>query len=108
MTSYELGDVVLIDFPQTGFPQRKRRPGLVVLDIGDLDVVVAPVTTRLWSGSGDYQVVGWQAAGLLHESCVRLSKLTCLEKSDISRQLGRLSGNDLQALIKIAGALFPF
>ena len=46
MTNYEFGDVVLVAFPQSGTPVRKRRPALVMLDIGDADIVLAPITTR--------------------------------------------------------------
>ena len=46
MTVYEFGDVVLVDFPQSGSDQPKRRPALVVLDIGDADLLLAPITTR--------------------------------------------------------------
>lgn len=46
MTTYEFGEVVLVAFPQSGTSVRKRRPALIVLDIGDADVVLAPITTR--------------------------------------------------------------
>ena len=46
MTTSECGDVVVVDFPPSGTSQRKRRPALVVLDIGDADVVLAPITTQ--------------------------------------------------------------
>ena len=46
MTSYEFRDVVLIYFPQSGTSSRKQRPGIVLLDIGDADLVIAPVTSK--------------------------------------------------------------
>ena len=42
MTSYKFGEVVLVEFP--GVIRTKRRPALVILDIGDADVVLAPIT----------------------------------------------------------------
>lgn len=98
MTTYEFGEVVLVDFPQSGTTARKRRPALVVLDIGDADVVLAPITTRRWSGQGDYEVRDWSAGGLLRASWVRLSKVACLEKRDISRRLGQLTDGDRDRL----------
>lgn len=94
MTTYEFGDVVLVDFPQAGTPPRKRRPALVVLDIGDADVVLAPITTQPRTARGDYALQDWPAAGLLRPSWVRLAKLACLEKRAITRQLGRLQAPD--------------
>ena len=47
MTSYDFGDVVLVHFPQSGATARKQRPGvIVILDIGDADLVIAPVTSQ--------------------------------------------------------------
>ena len=46
MTNYKFGDVVLIAFPQTTSPQPKKRPALVILDIGDADLIRAQNTSR--------------------------------------------------------------
>ncbi len=108
MTSYEFGDIVLVAFPQSGTSQRKRRPALVVLDIGDADVVLAPITTRERSGRGDYRLRDWSAGGLLRESWVRLAKIACLEKRDITRRLGRLTDVDRDALNALLQALYTF
>lgn len=68
MTNYEFGEIVLVDFLQSGSIQRKKRPALIVLDIGDADVVLAPITTRKRSGHGDYKLRDWELGGLLRES----------------------------------------
>jgi mRNA interferase MazF len=106
MTNYEFGDIVLVAFPQSGISQRKRRPALVILDIGDADVVLAPITTRARSGRGDYQLHDWSASGLLRTSWVRLAKVACLEKTDITRHLGRLTDVDKAALSALWQALY--
>ena len=98
MTTYEFGDVVLVDFPQSGTTAWKRRPALVVLDIGDADVVLAPITTRRRVGRGDYALQDWAASGLLRASWVRLAKIACLDKHDISRRLGQVTVYDNQSL----------
>lgn len=108
MTSYEFGDIVLVAFPQSGTSQRKRRPALVVLDIGDADVVLAPITSRERSGRGDYKLRDWSAGGLLRESWVRLAKIACLEKRDITRRVGRLADVDRDALNALWQALYTF
>ena len=92
--TYEFGDIVLIRFPQSGIDERKQRPALVVLDIGDADVVVVPITSRERSGRGDIKLKNWSECGLLRASWVRLAKVTCLEKIYISRSLGRVKHDD--------------
>ena len=98
MTDYEFGEIVLVDFPQTGPAETKRRPALVILDIGDDDVVLAPVTSRERSGAGDQRIEGWRDCGLLRESWVRLAKVACLRKTDIARRLGLLTPGDRDAI----------
>ena len=94
MTTYKFGDVVVVDFPRSSTTRRKRRPALVVLDIGDADVVLAPITTHARTARGDSPLRDWATSGLLRASWVRLAKLVCLEKRHITRQLGRLSTHD--------------
>ena len=106
MTTCEVGDVVLVDFPQSGSGLSKRRPALVILDIGDADVVLAPITTRERTGPGDMKIDGWRESGLLRESWVRLAKVACLEKGDISRRLGRLTDSDRMRIARAWASLF--
>jgi len=94
MTVYEFGEVVLVDFPQSASDVPKRRPALVLLDIGDADVLLAPITTRERAGPGDVKIQDWQKGGLLRESWVRLAKAASLEKRNVTRRLGRLSNAD--------------
>jgi mRNA interferase MazF len=108
MIRYDFGDVVLVDFPQSGNLQRKRRPALVILDIDDADLILAPITSKQYQGLGDYRLKSWQNSGLLQASWVRLAKLACLEKQDISRTLGKLSDDDKELLINIWNTLYKF
>lgn len=98
MTSYEFGDVVLVHFPQSGTTARKQRPGIVVLDIGDADLVIAPVTSQTRIQSGDMPLSDLSGTGLIRNSWVRLAKVATLLKSDLVRPLGRLSSPDRNQL----------
>jgi mRNA interferase MazF len=91
MTSYKFGEVVLIHFPQSGRAARKQRPGIILLDIGDADLVVAPVTSRARTQSGDVAIADLSGSGLIRPSWVRLAKVATLLKGDVVRTLGRLS-----------------
>ena len=106
MTTFDFGDVLLVDFPETATGLTKRRPALVVLDIGDADIVLAPLSTKSRAGSGDCHLRDWSASGLLQESWVRLAKATCLSKADISRSLGKLSDFDRDEVVKEFQELF--
>jgi mRNA interferase MazF len=106
MTNYEFGDVVLIHFPQPGSSARKQRPGIVVLDIGDADLVIAPITSKARSQSGDIPVTNLQGTGLIRPSWVRLAKVATLLKSDLVRVLGRLPSGDRTQLAQEWQKLF--
>ena len=105
-TTFEFGDIVLVEFPLSESTQRKRRPAMVVLDIGDADVVVAPITTRKRFDQGDFHIDEWAQAGLLRDSWVRLAKISCLTKSDIARHLGRLALRDRDSLVSSWRSLY--
>lgn len=94
MTSSNFGDVVLVFFPQSGTTLRKQRPGIVVLDIGDSDLVIAPVTSQVRTQTGDIRIGNLSGTGLIRPSWVRLAKVATLLKSDVARPLGRLSPAD--------------
>jgi hypothetical protein len=70
--------------------------------------VLAPVTTRERIAQGDCKLRDWRSSGLLREFWVRLAKLVCLEKSDIDRQLGRLTYYDKNQVIREWFTLYAF
>lgn len=65
-----------------------------MLDIGDADVVLAPLTTQAQTARGNDALQEWAASGLLRPSWVRLAQIACLEKRDMTRRLGRLQAPD--------------
>ena len=98
MTRYKFGDIILVLFLQPD-GVRKKRPALVILDYGDDDIVLAPITTTERKGKGDYEIKEWQNSGLLLESWLRLSKIACLAKDDIERTFGKLTLSDRKGTI---------
>jgi mRNA-degrading endonuclease toxin of MazEF toxin-antitoxin module len=100
-TNYQAGDIVLVDFPLTVSGPGKARPALVILDTGDADVLLARVTTQARATPYDITLAGWQQAGLLAPSIVRLHKLATLAKTRIQRHLGTLGANDRQQVAAI-------
>lgn len=107
MTRYKFGDVVFAAFYQTD-GNKKQRPAFVVLDTGDDDIVLAPITTTERKSKGDYKIKNWQQSGLLLSSWVRLAKIVCLSKRDIHRELGIFSVNDKKQIVSIWNKIYKF
>jgi mRNA interferase MazF len=98
MTNYQIGELLLVDFPFTVSGPGKPRPALAILDSGDADVLLARVTTQSHTSPFDVPLVAWQQAGLLAPSVVRLHKLATLAKNRVHKQLGTLEAPDRQAV----------
>jgi mRNA interferase MazF len=102
-TTYERGQVVVVNVPFTGQAGSKARPALVVSVDGFhrklLDVIVCPISSqrRFFQrpGSGDHPLMHWKAVGLRYPSTVRISNLLAVEKKLIKRVLGALHAEDL-------------
>lgn len=107
MIQYKFGDIVLILFSQpTG--GAKKRPALVILDAGDDDIVLAPITTSPRKGKGDYKIKDWKESGLLMESWIRLAKIACLTKSDVEKVFGRITAKDKNNLASVWNKTYKF
>ena len=108
MTSYEFGDIVLVQFPQTAAPGRKLRPAVVVLDIGDDDLAAVPITSVRRTSIGDIPISNLQQAGLRVASRARLAKVTTVLKRGVARQIGRLAPEDRHTFVAEWNSLFRF
>jgi mRNA interferase MazF len=97
-TTFQRGDLLLLQFPYSGGGLSKLRPAMVVFDVGDSDLLVARVTTQLYKSSFDIAFADWKGAGLLAPSVVRLHKLATLEKASVRRKLGEIQAIDRAAV----------
>jgi len=107
MTKYKFGDIVLVVFYQTD-GSKKQRPALVILDTGDNDIILAPITTTERKSKGDYKIKNWRQSGLLLDSWLRLAKTVCLSKKNISIKLGVFGVNDKKSTVQIWNKLYKF
>ena len=105
MTTWQIGDLLLVDFPFTTTGPGKPRPALVILDTGDADVVLARVTTQPYGSPYDVPIVDWQQAGLLAPSTVRLHKLATIAKNRIHKRIGALVASDRQSVASVLGRI---
>jgi mRNA interferase MazF len=98
MTIYLPGEVVMVNEPFTAGGAFKLRPGLIVLDTGDDDVVVARITRRRTAQAYEVAISEWQEAGLLEASTVRVHKLFTANKRLVLRRIGQLTREDIEAV----------
>jgi mRNA interferase MazF len=95
---YQRGDVLLVTLTYSSQMGVKKRPVIVLRDVGDADVLVAPVTSQPNRVTYDVALADWQQEGLKLPSLVRTEKLATVEKSAIIRVLGNLSARDRNAV----------
>lgn len=105
-TTYNLGDIVLVEFPHTDLKGISKRPAIVLYDSGDRDVLVARITTRAFTTTSDYKIQKWQECGLLTESYIRLGKQATVEKQCVVKLLGHLESSEVESLKSIMRAMF--
>src|SRR3990172_11419608 len=106
MIRYKLGDILLLGFPQTDMKGTTKRPAIVLRDDGDLDVMVARITSQEYLSPSDHKIRNWKEAGLLNKSYVRLGKIATLEKGLVLRKLGSLSAQDINSIKDILRKMF--
>lgn len=106
MMTYAPGEVLLVDFPCVSGATNVLRPALVLLDAGDIDVLMARVTTQVHHSSYDLAITDWRGAGLRAPPYVRLHKLVAAEKSCVQRQLGSLQLSDHQRVASVLRSAF--
>jgi len=106
MISYNIGDIVLIQFPHTDMQGFSKRPALVLYDSGDQDVLVARITSQEYNTNTDFKITDWQKCGLLAESYVRFGKQATIEKQYVTRKLGVLNAPAISKIKTIIRRMF--
>ncbi|MEN3331855.1 MAG: mRNA interferase MazF [Blastocatellia bacterium] len=117
MTSYNRGDVILVDIAFSGAVDFKRRPAVVIstssFNLAGIKLVVAAITSNVMPPyrPGDTLLNDWRAAGLIKPSAVR-GVFATVDKSDVVRKLGTLSAADFaqmeRGIADILGFTVPF
>lgn len=101
MPTYPQGEVLLAWLVFSDGQGSKRRPVLVVLDFGDDDLLVVPITSHPARTATDVTLSKWREAGLKLPSTVRVEKLATIEKSCIARSLGKLLPAELASVREV-------
>jgi mRNA-degrading endonuclease toxin of MazEF toxin-antitoxin module len=104
MTTYERGDVIVVNVPLTKGRGVKPRPALVVSARAFHqrlpDLLVCPISSQpryyRRPGPGDYPLRHWKRVRLRYQSAVRVSKLLSIDRQIIKKKLGRIAKEDLR------------
>jgi mRNA interferase MazF len=102
-TTYNRGEVVVVQVAFSDGTGTKPRPALIVSDHSFHralpDVIVCPISSqpRYYSkpGPGDCPLRAWQDLKLRYASTVRVSKILSVDRQIIGRKLGILAPPDL-------------
>jgi len=102
MTSYNRGDVVLVNFVFSEDKGVKRRPAVVVSSDAyhqsRQEAIIAAITSNIDRLLvGDHLVSGWREAGLLYPSVVT-GIIRTIKQPMISGRLGTLGHQDLDSI----------
>ena len=100
------GEIVLIRIDLHETLGGKLHPAAVLLDSGDDDFVVAPVTSCSRVSDFDVPIHQWREAGLNTASTIRVHKLAVLARDEIVRRLGELASAGRTALTKVLRRAF--
>ena len=108
MGGWVVGDVVEVMFPFTDLSVVKRRPAVVLADVGMNDWIVCELTSRRQSRPGDVPVTqgDMQSGNLNRDSWARIGRLHTLNDGVFSRTFGRLTNNKREEIARAVRALF--
>ena len=101
MTTYKLGDILLVPFPFTNQTFKKKRPAVVIssslYNQQKPDLIMMPITSqiKLPLSLGELQIIDFSSAGLIKPSLIKPVIFT-IEKSLVIRKLGQLQNIDCQ------------
>ncbi len=96
--TYRIGDVITSTIP--GVKDTKARPAVVLVDLPDDDLIVAPITKTGPRSEYDIPVTQWKSVGLRMFCYARANKPLTIQKSDIKASVGSLIDPDLENLKK--------
>ena len=92
------GEVVILPFPQTNLQPGKRRPALVVADIGGDDLILCQITSQAKSDGYAVPITSsdFERGRLTVDSYARTNRLFTVEQSAILYVAGKLKAIKLE------------
>ncbi len=99
---FDIGAIVLVQFPFTDLSAKKVRPALVICDEGGEDVLIVPISTTVNAMRNDVILADsdYKTMILPVISCVRYKKLFTLSKFLILKKVSELKQKTAQQIKK--------
>ena len=103
-----VGDIVITPLSYTDLRDSKRRPVLVVADVGMQDWVVCQITSHSPGRPGELEITqrDMQAGGIDSDSWVRPDRLFTLDERLFTPPVARVAGYKLAEVLGVIRGLF--
>ena len=110
MAKVVVGDIVYVEFPYTDLSVKKRRPALVLANVGMGDWIVCEITSKAQKRDGDIPIArdDMQTGMLNQDSFARPGRLHTLNESLFEKTLGRVERAKRIRVVAAVRALFLF
>lgn len=100
MERFVAGDIVVVSFPFTDLSDSRRRPALVLANLGD-DVIICEITSIM---RNDLYVVllennDLESGKLKVRSIIRPNRIVTIHKSKINYKFGKIKDSKLQEVL---------
>lgn len=111
MTTYNIGDVVLVGFPFTNLQSTKKRPAVIIshstYQQQKPDVILMAITSQIRQplAMGEAFLHDWHTAGLIKPSVLK-PLIATIEQTRIIKTMGQLSINDKNSLAIVIQTIF--
>jgi mRNA interferase MazF len=107
MERFIRGDIVVVNFPFTDLREAKRRPALVLKAVGDEDLILCQITSKVKQDSYSItlSVSDVLGGGLSQESYIRPNRLFTLHQDLIVKKAGQLKP---EIRVRVIGEIISF
>jgi mRNA interferase MazF len=102
MGRFVKGDVVVVPFPFSDLSSSKRRPALIVTQLGGDDVILCQITTphRADGYSIPLSPADFASGSLKHDSTIRPNRLFTADSNIIAYCAGKLSQEKVREVVE--------
>lgn len=107
MTKYEPGEIVLIPFPFSDLTGTKKRPALVLAEIGEKQEIICVMLTSIQTGSEyEHSISCWEDAGLLKPTCAKIHRIFTISCYMVHKKIGKLDQKEYVEILQKVLNLF--